>query len=107
MIDNNPIVEKDLRELFASVVSNITNFRTESKENFKKIHDEFGEMLRAINFKNIQKQFDRSLSHQLKFYINYMSLFETLLLFIRASREQLWQLHLDSLHKLCPYFFCI
>ena len=34
-----------------------------------------------------------------------MSLSETLLLFIRASREQLWQLHLDSLHKLCPYFF--
>ena len=34
-----------------------------------------------------------------------MSLFETLLLFIRASREQLWQLHSDSLNKLCPYFF--
>ena len=34
-----------------------------------------------------------------------MSLSETLLLFIRASREQLWQLHLDSLHKLYPYFF--
>ena len=32
-------------------------------------------------------------------------MFETLLLFIRAACEQLWQLHLDSLHKLCPYFF--
>ena len=54
LIDNNLIIEKDLRERLANVVSNITNFRTEPKENLKKIHDEFGEMLRAINFKNIK-----------------------------------------------------
>ena len=65
MIDNNPIIEKDLREGFANVVSSITNFWTESKENLKKIHDEFGQMLREINFKDIEKQFDGSLSHQL------------------------------------------
>ena len=51
LIDNNIIIEKDLREGFANVVSNIPNFRTESKENLKKNYDEFGEMLRAINFK--------------------------------------------------------
>ena len=89
LIANNPIIEKKLREGFANAVSNITNFRTKFKENLKKIHDEFGEMSRAINFKDMQKQFGRSLSHQLKFYRNYLSLFETLLLFIRASREQL------------------
>ena len=34
-----------------------------------------------------------------------MSLFETLLLFIRASRQQNWELPLASLHHLCKYFF--
>ena len=47
LIDNKPIIEKDLREGFPNVVSNITNFRTESKENLKKIHDEFGKMLKG------------------------------------------------------------
>ena len=34
-----------------------------------------------------------------------MTLFEAILMFIRASREQSLDLHLNSLHKLCPYFF--
>ena len=34
-----------------------------------------------------------------------MDLFEKLLLFIRASREQNWELHLYSLHRLSPFFF--
>ena len=34
-----------------------------------------------------------------------MILFETVLLFIRATRQQQWNLHLSSLHILCKYFF--
>ena len=34
-----------------------------------------------------------------------MNLFESILLFTRATREESWILHLSSLHKLCPYFF--
>ena len=33
-----------------------------------------------------------------------MKLFELLLLFIRASRDQLWELHLQSLHVLWGFF---
>ena len=44
-------------------------------------------------------------SNQAKFYRNYMTLFENILHFIRASREQSWNLHLQSLNALCPYFF--
>ena len=36
-----------------------------------------------------------------------MKLVELLLLFIRASRDQLWELHLQSLHALRPYFFAL
>ena len=34
-----------------------------------------------------------------------MDLFEKLLIFIQASREKNWELHLYNLHQLCPYFF--
>ena len=36
-----------------------------------------------------------------------MKLFELLLLFIRALRDQLLELHLQSLQALCPYFFAL
>ena len=34
------------------------------------------------------KQFDEGLNYQAKFLRNYMKMFEVLLLFIRASREE-------------------
>ena len=35
----------------------------------------------------------------------YMEMVSTVFLFIRASREGLWDLHLSSLDALCKYFF--
>ena len=40
-----------------------------------------------------------------KQYANYMQMVSTVFLFIRASREGLWDLHLSSLDALCKYFF--
>ena len=34
-----------------------------------------------------------------------MKVFEHLLLFLRATRQQIWPLHLTSLHALSRYFF--
>ena len=65
----------------------------------------FDQMLTELNFQQLKKEFDENLKNQSKFYKNHMLLFETLLLFIRASRQRLWKLHLQSLHCLCPYFF--
>ena len=39
------------------------------------------------------------------FFWTYLELLETLLNFIRASRQGLWLLHLSSLEKLCTLFF--
>ena len=61
--------------------------------------------MEKINLSELQSQFDSSLSNQARFYRNYMDLFKFILVFIRASREQLWELHLQSLNLLCPYFF--
>ena len=61
--------------------------------------------MEEINLSELQSQFDSSLSNQARFYPNYMDLFEVILLFIRLSREQSWELHPQSLNLLCPYFF--
>ena len=61
--------------------------------------------MEEISLSELQSQFDSSLSNQARFYCNYMDLFEVILLFIRASREQSWELHLQSLNLLCGYFF--
>ena len=50
------------------------------------------------------KQFDEGLNYQAKFLRNYMKMFEVLLLFIRASREENWKLHLASLEIYLIFF---
>ena len=51
--------------------------------------------------------FGDALENQGRFFMNYMLMVENLLLFIRASREGLWMLHLSSLNDfkvfLCPW----
>ena len=42
---------------------------------------------------------------QAKFYLNFVKMYELLLLFMRATRQSLWELHLASLEAMIPYFF--
>ena len=63
------------------------------------------ELISLIDFINLQTEFDKQLNNQAKFPHNYMGLFETWLLLIRASRQKNWELHLVSFHHLCKYFF--
>ena len=49
--------------------------------------------------------FDKSLTNQAKYFRNFMKVFELLLLFTRATRQQLWELHLSTLHELANHFF--
>ena len=49
--------------------------------------------------------FKNEVTGQLKFYLNFMKMYELLLLFTRATRQSLWDLHLASLEAMIPYFF--
>lgn len=49
--------------------------------------------------------FDNTLEHQPRFFRNYMNMFENLLLFVRASRQGHWELHLSALNEFVKYFF--
>ena len=63
------------------------------------------ERLQNAKFHLLQKEFDRKMENQARYYRNYIAAFEILLLFIRASRQQSWGLHLEALNEMVPYFF--
>ena len=80
-------------------------YSKENKDIIRHNHQDVLDVMKSINFSVLQDGFDESLDNQAKFYLIYMNLFERILLFIRATREESWELHLRSLHKLCPSFF--
>ena len=45
------------------------------------------------------------MENQARYYRNYMAAFEILLLFIRASWQQSWELRLEALNEMVPSFF--
>ena len=105
LIDSHPLIEKDLREGIINGITAIENYKQESKERLIENHQKLIGLISSIDFITLQTEFDEQLTNQAKFLRNCMSLFETLLLFLRASRQQNWELHLVSLHNLCKYFF--
>jgi hypothetical protein len=62
-------------------------------------HCQFIQSLKTMSSKAQEK------SPMFKVTYEYMNMVASLLLFIRASREGLWILHLVSLEQLCPLFF--
>ena len=83
----------------------MAEYSKENKDIIRHNHQDVLDVMKSINFAVLQDDFDKSLDNHGKFYLIYMNLFERILLFIRATREESWELHLRSLHELCPYFF--
>ena len=81
------------------------NYKHHETANYKMNHKETIDFLENINFHGLQDMFDKSLTNQAKYFRNFMKVFELLLLFTRATRQQLWELHLSTLHELAKYFF--
>ena len=53
----------------------------------------------------VLKKLRNALENQGKFNINYIKMFQVILLFIRELRENLWQLHLSLMNDFAKYFF--
>ena len=70
----------------------------------KETHNKIKSVLLSVNFRTLQSNFDESLKNQARFFKNYMKVFEHLLLFLRATRQQIWTLHLTSIYALSIYF---
>ncbi|XP_066919527.1 uncharacterized protein [Clytia hemisphaerica] len=104
-INKNQAIERDLRAVVVHSISEVSAYSSSNKIKIEKAHDSIQDVLTKIDFAKLQKDFDTTLVNQSKYMRSFMRLFEVLLLFIRASRDQLWNLHLQTLHSLCPYFF--
>ena len=60
---------------------------------------------KANVFLKMFSTFGESLDQQALYLRSYMVMYEVLLLFVRASRDEDWELHLPALDKMIPYFF--
>ena len=97
--DAHPDLKKVINKFLLDSRNKVENYNDTLKKSIRESYQ-----IRS-NFQQLQKEFDENLNNQNKFYKNSMFLFETLLWFICAWQQQLWELHLQSLHCLCPYFF--
>ena len=93
------IAEKDndlKQNLERSVQSN-------SKEEYLKLLD----LLSSTRYQALLSSFittKKDKNPNFEYWWNYMEMVRILLLFIRAQREGLWQLHLYAFHKMLPFF---
>ena len=106
-IDSNQEIEKELRGNVVNAITEVSEYNSLKTDVIKDSRRSLLEVIETTNFAPLQKDFDSQLSNQSKFFRYLMKLFELLLLFIRAPRDQLWELHLQSLYALCPYFFTL
>ena len=105
IMNGNPLLEKEVREQLIESVNNTENFLSRDSSQLIANHDHLQEFLDSINFLEVQTRFDSSLQNVGKFLRNFMKMVENLMLFIRASREGNWKLHLASLDSFVKYFF--
>ena len=80
----------------------------ESSEDQKTIRDIDNAISDIFNENSVFSDYDtfrEGLQNQGRFFVNYMKMFENLLLFIRSVRQGLWNIHLASLNDFVKYFF--
>ena len=105
LIDQNLLIEKELRQGVIIAITSLNDYRNAEKVELIKTHESLVAILQSLNFQEIQNNFHTSLNHEAQFLRIFMRMFEYLLLFIRATRQKMWELHLASLHELVKYFF--
>ena len=79
-----PLTQLNLADELAKLKGNIQS----SKGSLKELFNESLSKMQDDGLLKKIKQFDEGLNYQAKFLRNYMKMFEVLLLFIRASREE-------------------
>ena len=96
IIDRHQAIEKEIKEVIVKSILDISEYLNEQEEKIKQNHENVRHLMKEINLSESQSQFDSSLSSQARFYRSYMDLFDVILFFIRGSREQSWDFHLQS-----------
>ena len=99
-----PEQEDKLRSLISVY---LLEFESKDFSNIKlhPLHDDLIEKVTEEKIFQSFQQFEDRLNNQPKFLNNYLKMYEVLLLFLRATRQGNWNLHLSSLELMIPYFF--
>ena len=90
---------------FLRLTISFLDLQKSQNDEYFKIHNSLVEVLNSSEFLNQLSAFCSSFTYQAKYLYNFMKVFEILILFIRASRQNDWNLHLASLNDFCKYFF--
>ena len=101
-IVTNPLIGEDIRSGIINFIENLKTYKHHETAN--KTTRRLLTFNEKIHFDGLQDMFDKSLTNQ-DYFRNFVKVFELLLLFTRATRQQLWELYLSTLHELAKYFF--
>ena len=63
------------------------------------------DMIESTDLLSLLEEFENIMQNQAKFLCNYIKMVKLLMLFVRATQESNWVLHLSSLDKFVKYFF--
>ena len=105
ILQYNPEIEKEVREGSIRLAECLENCRSMRKQELQSVLADILQMVQSSGFIDAQQRCEKELYGQAKFLHNFMRMFESLLLFIRATRTCNWELHLASLQELSKYFF--
>ena len=98
----NPESQKNISE---DVVHPILTQMLENQENIKHLHTTLTSKLHEAKFYKSFREFRNSLEKEGKFMVLIMTMIETLLLYIRSTRQELWELQLVALERFAKFFF--
>ena len=62
-------------------------------------------MIESTELLSLLEEFENKMQNQANFLCNYIKMVKLLMLFVRATRESNWVLHLSSLDKFVNYVF--
>ena len=96
-------MEEKLSSLLSTYLANFDESGT--FDDLRCNHDDLLNQITEQEVFESLKRFDGQLHHQPRFLRNCMQMHEILILFIRATRQGIWNLHLTSLELMIPYFF--
>ena len=102
-LEKFPETLETISEIKSRKTSMKEHIEKNNKEEVKISHQTLNDIFESIDDK--LKVHSEKLEYQGRFFRNYMDMFENLLLFVRASRQGAWELHLSSLNEFVKYFF--
>ena len=91
-------MEEKLSSLLSSYLDNFDE--SDTFDHLGCNHDDVLNLITGKEIFEFFERFDGQLHHQLKLLRNCMQMYEILLLFVRATSQDIWNLHLTSLEQL-------